>query len=291
MSAVMGAVKVVPTGKGVGAEIIGPRLPELDDTQFRQVLAAYAGHSVLLVRNQNLTDPELLAVGRRFGALEPPGMSVIGKPYLDDYPDVLVITNRLDKQGRPLGNLGNGEASWHTDMSYREIPISTAILHCLEVPKRGGGNMYYISMYEAYETLPQRLKLAIEGKLCIHDETYNSAGQIRKGFSEVTDPRQAPGARHPLVRVHPVTGRKALYLGRRRNAYIIGLPLDESESILDQLWAHATLCTVVGWGEWGLGDVLIWDNRCLLHMRAGFDEKDYSVLHRVQCKGEAVLAV
>lgn len=290
MSAVMNALEVVPTSKGVGAEIVGPRLPDLDDAQFRQVLTAYAEHSVLLFRNQQLSDSELLAVGKRFGVLEPPGMSIIGKPFLADYPDVLVITNRLDEQGVPMGNLGNGEASWHTDMSYRQVPISTAILHCLEVPEHGGGNMFYISMYETYESLPPHLKKIIEGRLCIHDETYNSAGQLRKGFKEITDPREAPGARHPLVRVHPVTKRKALYLGRRRNAYIIGFSLEESELVLDQLWAHAVSRNSVSWGEWSLGDVLVWDNRCLLHMRAGFDEKDFSVLHRVQCKGEAVLA-
>ncbi|MBX9810492.1 MAG: TauD/TfdA family dioxygenase [Burkholderiales bacterium] len=289
MSAVMAGLKVVPTGKGVGAEISGGRLPDLDDAEFGLILDAYYKHSVLLLRGQNLSDPELLAVGRRFGELEPPGMSIIGKPYIDEYPDILVISNRVDENGMPMGNLGNGEATWHTDMSYREVPISTAILHALEIPEHGGGNMFYASMYDAYETLPKALKTRIEGRLCIHDETYNSAGQLRKGFKEVGDPRQAPGARHPLVRLHPVTRRKALFLGRRRNAYIVGLPLDESEQVLDELWAHATRHPVT-WGEWGLGDILIWDNRCLLHMRAGFNSSDSSVLHRVQCKGEAVLA-
>ena len=126
-------------------------------------------------------------------------------------------------------------------------------------------------------------------RVCIHDETYNSAGQLHKGFKEVTDPREAPGTRHPLVRLHPVSRRKALYLGRRLNAYIIDMPLDESEQILDELWAHATRNPMT-WGKWGVGDVLVWDNRCLLHMRAGFDPADSSVLYRVQCNGEAVLA-
>jgi taurine dioxygenase len=115
-------------------------------------------------------------------------------------------------------------------MSYREKPVSYAILHALELPPRGG-NTYFANQYLACETLPAETKRRLEGGLLIHDENYNSAGQLRKGFSEVTDPRAAPGARHPLFRTHPVTGKKALCLGRRRNAYIIGLPLEESERL------------------------------------------------------------
>src|SRR5690606_33999040 len=112
----------------------------------------------------------------------------------------------------------------------REVPISYAILTAVELPP-AGGNTYFANQYRAYEMLTPELKAMLEGRLVIHDETYNSAGQIRKGFREVTDPREAPGARHPIFRTHPLTGRKALYLGRRLNAYIVGLALDESERL------------------------------------------------------------
>lgn len=276
--------EVIPSGKACGAEIRGVDLINADDQTFQTLKQALHDHLVVLVRGQKLGHAELVALGKRFGELEPPGMSIIGKPYIDDYPDVLVISNIVEN-GQPQGNLGAGEAIWHTDMSYRERPISYAVLNAVELPP-SGGNTYFANQYLAYDTLSPELKRKLDGRMLIHDETYNSAGQMRKGFREVTDPRQAPGARHPVFRTHPVTGRKALYLGRRRNAYIIGLPLEESEKLLDVLWAHASRPEFVWGHEWQMGDVLIWDNRCLIHRRDAFDPATRRKLTRVQIKGE-----
>ncbi len=279
------SVEIVPTGKALGAEIKGVDLRKLPADAFGRIAQAYADHLVVLIRGQNLSDPDLIAFGKRFGALEPPGMSIIGKPYLEDYPDVLVISNLKTEEGTPLGNLGDGEAIWHTDMSYRDTPVSAAILHAWEVPP-SGGDTSFANQYLAYETLPQDLRDKIEGRIMVHDETYNSAGQLRKGFKEVTDPREAPGARHPIVRTHPVTGRKCLYLGRRRNGCILGLDLADSEETLDRLWAHATQPSFAWTHQWRKGDVLIWDNRCVLHRRDSFDPTSRRMMHRVQVVGE-----
>lgn len=277
-------VEVVPTGKGCGAEIRGVDLNALEDRQFEVIKQAIHDHLVILFRGQKRGHAELIALGRRFGELEPPGMSIIGKPYIDEYPDILVISNIVEG-GLPQGNLGAGEAIWHTDMSYREKPISYAILNAVELPP-AGGNTYFANQYLAYDTLPAELKKKLEGRMLVHDETYNSAGQLRKGFKEITDPRQAPGARHPVFRTHPETGKKALYLGRRRNAYIIGLPLEESERLLDELWTHASRPEFVWGQEWQMGDVLVWDNRCLIHRRDAFDSATRRKLTRVQVKGD-----
>src|SRR5919197_4387419 len=145
-----------------------------------------------------------------------------------------------------------------------------AILHALEVPP-SGGDTYWANMYLAYETLPAKLKREIEGRVAVHDATYNSAGLRRKGYKEVTDPREAPGARHPLVRMHPETGRKCLFLGRRRNSYIVRLALANSEALLDEIWRHAAQPELTFRQEWRVGDVLLWDNRCTLHRRDAFD--------------------
>ena len=212
-------------------------------------------------------------------------MSPIGKPFIDEFPDILVISNIME-QGMPMGNLGAGEAIWHTDMSYRPRPCTIAILHALEVPPTGG-NTYFANQYMAYDTLSDEMKKKLDGLEVIHDETYNSGGQMRKGFKEVTDPRQAPGARHKIFRTHPHTGRKALFLGRRRNAYIIGLPLEESERLLDELWAHASRPEFVWHNEWQVGDTLIWDNRALIHRRDSFDNNQRRMMHRVQIRGES----
>lgn len=276
--------EIVPSGKACGAEVRGVDLRALDDESVRVLEEALRDYLVVLVRRQPLTDPELIALGKKLGELEPPGMSIIGKPYIDEYPDILVISNIVE-DGQPKGNLGAGEAIWHTDMSYRDKPVSYAILHALESPEQGG-NTYFANQYLAYETLSPELKEKLEGRMLIHDETYNSAGQLRKGFREITDPREAPGARHPIFRTHPVSGRKALYLGRRRNGYIIGLPLEESERLLDEFWVHAARPEFVWCQEWQLGDTLIWDNRCLIHRRDPFDPDARRMMHRVQIKGE-----
>ena len=279
------SVDVVPSGMALGAEIKGVDLRTLSTEAFARIKQAFHEHLVLAIRGQDLTDPDLIDFGKRFGALEPPGMSIIGKPYLDDYPDVLVISNLKSDEGTPLGNLGDGEAIWHTDMSYRDVPCSAAILHAWEVPP-SGGDTSFANQYLAYETLPQDLQDKIDGRIMVHDETYNSGGQLRKGFKEVTDPREAPGARHPIVRTHPVTERKCLYLGRRRNGCILGLDLDDSEETLDRLWAHATQPSLAWTHQWRKGDVLIWDNRCVLHRRDAFDPTARRMMHRVQIRGE-----
>ncbi|MBS1217005.1 MAG: hypothetical protein H6R21_138 [Proteobacteria bacterium] len=275
---------IIPSGRACGAEVRGVDLAALDAATVSTLQQAVLEHLVVVVRGQPLADPQLLALGRAFGEIEPPGMSVIGKPYIDAYPEILVISN-LMSDGQPLGNLGAGEAIWHTDMSYRSRPCTIAILHALEVPP-AGGNTYFANQYLAYDTLPAALKARLDGRMLIHDETYNSAGQLRKGFAAVTDPREAPGAQHRVFRTHPQTGRKALYLGRRRNAYIIGLSLTESEQLLDQLWAHASRPELVWGHEWRTGDTLIWDNRCVIHRRDAFDPQARRMMHRVQIRGE-----
>jgi taurine dioxygenase len=279
--------RIIPSGKACGAEVAGVDLAALDAATVATLQQALREHLVIVVRNQPITDPQLIALGKSFGALEPPGMSIIGKPYLDAYPDILVISNIVE-QGIPKGNLGAGEAIWHTDMSYRPKPCTIAILHALEVPP-AGGNTYFANQYCAYDTLPDDLKARLADAVLIHDETYNSGGQLRKGFREITDPREAPGARHRIFRTHPVTGRKALYLGRRRNGYILGLPLGESERLLDELWAHASKPEFAWWHEWSVGDTLIWDNRCVIHRRDAFDNSQRRMMHRVQISGEAPL--
>ena len=173
-------VEVIPSGKACGAEIRGVDLNNLDEQSFSVIQKAIDDHLVLLFRGQRLDNEHLIKLGKHFGEFEPPGMSIIGKPYIDAYPDILVISNIVEN-GQPQGNLGAGEASWHTDMSYRDTPISYAILNAVELPP-SGGDTYFSNQYLAYETLPGNLKQELAGKFINHDETYNSAGQLRKGL-------------------------------------------------------------------------------------------------------------
>src|ERR1051325_861748 len=283
MMAGMPAIEVRSIGEAVGVEVTCVHLARsLAAPVFAQIRQAWLDHLVIRFRSQRLSDSELLAFSRLFGELDPPGPNPYGKAFLPDHPEMNVISN-IKADGVPIGGLGDGEAIWHADMTYVDRPPMAALLHALEVPPEGG-DTYWANMYLAYETLPAKLKAAIHGRLAVHDATYNSAGMLRKGYKHISDPREAPGARHPLVRVHPETGRQCLFLGRRRNSYIVGLPLAQSEALLDELRAHATQPQFTFRQQWRVGDVLLWDNRCTLHRRDAFDPAARRLMHRTQIK-------
>lgn len=284
----MTRISVTRLAPALGAQVGGVDLRAVDAQTFAEIKQAWSEHLVLRFRGQALTDAQLLAFSRLFGELDPPGPNPYGAPFLPDVPEVNVISNVI-VDGKPIGNLGDGEASWHGDMTYADAPPRAALLHALEVPP-SGGDTFWSNMYLAYETLPADLKAAIAGRKAVHDATYNSAGFMRKGMQPVADPREAPGARHPLVIVHPETRRPALFLGRRRNSYILGLALPESEALLDRLWAHATQPRLVFRQAWEKGDLLLWDNRCTLHRRDAFDAASRRLMHRTQIKGPPIVA-
>jgi len=276
-------LKVTKLADALGAEIEGLDLARaIEPRVFTEVRKAWLEHLVIRIRGQSLSDPQVLEFSRNFGELDPPGPNPLGRPFLADHPEMNVISN-IKVDGVPLGGLGDGEAIWHADMTYVERPPMAAILYAILIPPTGG-DTYWANMYLAYETLPAELKRRVESLEAVHDATYNSAGAMRKGYKEVTDPRNAPGARHPLVRTHPETGRKSLFLGRRRNSYLVGLELAESEALLDALWAHATQPQFTFHQQWRVGDVLVWDNRCTLHRRDAFDPRARRLLHRTQIR-------
>ena len=199
------------------------------------------------------------------------------------------MVSNVVENGEPIGSLGSGEAVWHTDMSYTKVPPQASALYALEVPARGG-NTSFVNMYSVYEALPDRLKDRLAGLRVKHDGTYNSGGYVRQGVVPSDDPRQAPGALHPLVYTHPETGRPALYLGRRRNAYIAGLELAESEALLDELWRYVENDDFAWTNVWRPGDLVLWDNRCTMHRRDPFDAAARRVMHRTQIKSEGAPA-
>jgi taurine dioxygenase len=276
-------MQVEKLAPALGAEVSGVDLSQPIAPQLcAQIRAAWLEHMVLRFRGQKLTDPQLLAFSRNFGELDAPGPNPLGRPFLPDHPEMNVISN-IKEGGVPIGGLGDGEAIWHADMTYVERPPMAAILYAIEIPP-AGGDTYWANMVLAYEALPAALKRRVEGLEAVHDATYNSAGAMRKGYNEVTDPRTAPGARHRLVRTHPQTGRRSLFLGRRRNSYIVGLELEESERLLDELWRHATQPQFTFRQQWRVGDVMVWDNRCTLHRRDAFDPGARRLLHRTQIR-------
>ena len=276
-------LSVVPTGGGLGAEVTGVDLRQVDDAAFAAVRRAFVAHQVLLFRGQRLSDDDLIAFSRRFGALDWAPIQENGRRFVEGKPEIYVVSNVIEN-GVAIGSLGAGEALWHTDMSYLEDPPMASMLYALEVPPRGG-NTGFCSMYGLYDALPEALKRRIASLRIKHDGTYNSGGYLRQGVAASDDPRTSPGAIHPLVCTHPESGRKCLYLGRRRNAWLVGLDLAESESLLDQLWSNATRPEFTWYNTWRVGDLVLWDNRCTMHRRDPFDPAERRIMHRTQIKG------
>jgi taurine dioxygenase len=277
-------ITVIPTGGALGAEISGVDLCAVDQRAFTAIHQAWLDHQVVLFRGQHLGDEDLIAFSRRFGDLDVAPIQETGRRFVEGHPEIYVISNVVEN-GVAIGSLGAGEAAWHTDMSYLVDPPKASVLYAVEVPATGG-DTGFCTMYGAWEALPEALQQRIIGLRVKHDGTYNSGGYLRAGVTPTDDPRAAEGTLHPLVCTHPETGRRCLYLGRRRNAYIEGLGLAESDALLDTIWAHATPDALTWYHRWRAGDVVLWDNRCTMHRREAFDPALRRVMHRTQIKSE-----
>jgi taurine dioxygenase len=291
----MSEMWIQPTGGSLGADVHGVDLSQpVSDAVYQKILSAWSEHLVLRFSGQRIDDATLMKFSARFGELDRVPIASVdvdgsNSGVASEAIDWVNVISSIKKDGKAVGGLGSYELVWHTDMSYNPIPPRASLLYALEVPP-DGGNTGFLNMYMAYETLPVDLKRAVEGRTCIHDASKNSAGELRQGFQRTLDVRQTPGAVHPLVRLHPLSKRKALFLGRRPGAYIHGLAVEESEALLDALWAHVTQERFAWYQKWRVGDLVMWDNRCVMHRRDAFDESQRRLMHRTQIVGEPVLA-
>ncbi|MEM6303239.1 MAG: TauD/TfdA family dioxygenase [Pseudomonadota bacterium] len=275
-----------PIKGAFGLEIIGLNLATATATQAGAVEQLFNRHGALLFRGQDLAPQDLVAFSRHFGALDEAPVNEEGKTAIDGLPELYVVSNIKGSDGKALGSLGAGEAVWHTDMSYLETPPKASMLYALEIPAEGG-NTWLADMYAALADMPADLRARIEGRRIKHDGTFNSAGLLRQGLTECHDPRASVGTYHPIICTHEDTGKEVLYLGRRRNAYVEGLDLEASETLLDDLWAHAAQPAFAYEHSWRVGDVLMWDNRATLHRRDPFDPEARRYMLRTQIKSTA----
>ncbi len=290
-----GEIDVLALSPAVGAEIRDVDLAgPLDDDTFTAIYSAWLDHGVLRFRDQQLSDSDLVAFSRRFGDLDLAPVKGHGQVAVEGFPEVFIISNVIE-DGVSIGSLGDSELLWHTDMAYTEEPPKASCLYSLSVPE-SGGETGYIDMYASYEALPADLKQRIEGRTIKHDSVYTLDGYLRDGNGERLDPdrinvSEIVGPSHPIARTHPETGRQALYIGRRQNTYVNGLPIEASEELLDALWAHiAAQEPVASWHQsWRVGDLLIWDNRRVMHRRNAFPPESHRVMHRTQIKGEKAI--
>jgi taurine dioxygenase len=279
--------RIVPTGAALGATIEGFNPARFGEDAMEAVRAALLDHLVIRIRGTDISDVEYEAFARKFGVLKPSPDFTRSRPvYLQDAPNVTIISN-VTEDGKPIGEHGDGELHWHTDLAFTDEPSALTMLLAREVPP-AGGNTSFANMYAALDALRPETRARIQKLTCKHQASHNAQGGTRPGYRDIEtdDVREMPGPIHPLVRTHPGTGRRALFLGRRFGAYIPGLKLANSEALLDELWAAAALPENTWAQEWRVGDLVIWDNRCTMHRRDAFTGQGRRRMHRLTTLGE-----
>lgn len=269
-----------------GVEITGVDVSvPLTHRAFDQLSSVFFAAQLMVLRDQRLTPQQLVAFARRFG---PPEPHVIDQFHHPEDSNILILSNRR-KDGQPVG-LADAGTYFHTDYSYLQVPARATMLYSIEVPNAGGHTLF-ADQYAAYDGLPEAMKRRIAPMLAVHHYgNRKEADQAsRVAASALTDEQRAkmPLITHPLVRTHPVTGKKALYAVSGSSYGIVGMPDDEAVALLDQLAAHATQPRYVQSYGYRVGDVVIWDNASLLHSATLTDPDDPRTLWRITIKEQS----
>jgi len=275
-------VKITPIQDNFVADIEALDVHTITSEQFEALYRAWLHFGVLRIRDQAIDEAQLQTFSARFGPLEEVPMGRLPAAARKKIKNFYVTQlSNIIENGKPIGGLGNAEAAWHSDMTYVELPPPASVLLGIEIPDTGG-DTYFADQHAAYLALPAPLRERAESLTIKHDAAHTSVGRLRPGFEAFDDPRDAPGAVHPIIRAHDETGAKALYLGRRDWAYIPGLALSDSETLLDELWSFAAPAERVWRQVWRPGDLIIWDNRRVLHRRDDFDQNARRLMKRCQ---------
>ena len=252
----MAVLEVRPLTPTIGAEIHGIDLRQpLDAVTLSEVRAALLDWKVLFFRDQDITTGQHLAFARNFGKLEVHPFA----PEKPGYPEVLAITHDRERPGK--------ENTWHSDVTWRLEPSLGSVLRALEVPEVGGDTLF-ADMYAAYEGLSDEVKTKIEGKSAIHDFENFRRGLRKNGKSEAEIEEyntKYPPAEHPVVRAHPETGRKGLYVNAAFTQYIVGMERAASDALLTHLYAQAAVPVYQCRFRWGVNSIAFWDNRASQH--------------------------
>lgn len=279
------AFEIRPFDAPLGAEIIGLDLSDpLSAEDFARIHQAHLDYHVVVFRDQRITPAQQIAFSRRFGPLQ---IHVLHQFQLAGHPEILIVSNVL-KDGKPIG-LGDAGHFWHSDLSYKEKPSLGSLLHAQELPAEGGDTLF-ANMHLAWETLPGHLKTAVEGRKAEHTYLAKYAElQQRSPWRPNLTPEQiaqvAP-VLQPVVRTHPETGRRALFVSEHFTTRIAGLPEDESRDLLAQLCAHSVKPEHIYRHAWQEHDLVFWDNRSLLHLAAGCPESLRRVMYRTTIEGD-----
>jgi taurine dioxygenase len=270
---------VTPSGRAIGADVHIDDLAAIDEATIRELKRAAVAYQVVRIRDQDLRSGEVVHFARQIGDPTVRGRETAERARRDNK----LTDERFPENGAPQGAYGSQELYWHSDMVTMEKPASFTVLYAVEAPS-GEGQTVFASTTLAAEALAAD-KLAELTKLSLKNSGAANAAGLVEGFDEITDVTTSPGRVHPLVSLHPETGRPALFLGRRMHAYLTGLPVAESERLLDEVWAHATQDAFQWEQDWRPGDMVLFDNRGLLHRRNPFSPERRRLLQQIVLRG------
>lgn len=278
--------EVRPFNGAVGAEIIGLDLAlPINDQDFARLHRAHLEHHVVVFRDQHITPQQQIAFSRRFGVLQ---IHVLKQFLLSGHPEILIVSNIIEN-GQSIG-LGDAGKFWHSDLSYKELPSLGSMLYAQELPSEGGDTLF-ADMHKAWDTLPQALRTAVEGRSAAHSYTARySETRFEGNWRPTLTPEQLAEVTevvHPIVRTHPENARKALFVSEGFTTRIVGLPEDESRQLLAQLYAHSVQPEHIYRHAWQPGDLVFWDNRSLIHLAAGCPSHLRRKLYRTTIQGDA----
>jgi len=273
------AVKVVPIQASCGADIVGFDFEHLYPSQVETVKKAWRDYGVLRFRGYNITTQQHVNFSNLFGRSVPVKGSAVGHP---DQPEITVISN-VKVDGKSIGVLGSVDLEWHSDSWYFDEPPCGQVLHAKKIPSKGG-DTFWVNMYAVYDALPESTRKIIEGRLIHFDIVYDGYGRLRPGQEkpESDDFRLWKAVRHPIVRTNPESGKKAIYVGYLNAArnWIVGLPLDQSTKVLNEIYSYIEKPEFVFRQVWQPEDIIMWDNRCTMHRRDGWDGTEERLMHR-----------
>ena len=278
--------EVRPFDAPVGAEIVGLDIGRpINEADFRRIHRAHLDHHVLVFRDQQITPDQHIAFSRRFGPLE---IHVLHQFHLEGHPEILIVSNIKKADGEPLG-LGDAGAYWHSDISYKLHPSLGSLLHAQELPSEGGDTLF-ADQHLAWEGLSPEMQqrilpLKAEHSYLAKYEELRAKNPWRPKLSQAQIDKVAPAVQ-PVVRTHPETGRKALFVSEHFTTRIVGLPQEESDALLAELFAHSVKPEYVYRHRWAPHDLVFWDNRSLMHLAAGTPDELRRKLYRTTIEGD-----
>lgn len=278
-----GTFEMQPLCPAFGAELIGVDLGQpVDDGLYSRIHAAFLRHQLLLFRDQDLPAANQVALGRRFGEVQ---VHVMSQYHADGFPELYFLSN-LDEKGEPSGkHPDRGTLAWHTDGSWQRVTGHATFLYAIEVPGEGG-ETHFCDMYGAYENLDDGMRQRLEGARAVHNLDFSRSRRHAEDPMTETQRREAPPVDHPVIRTHPETRRKCLFLGDHAET-IVGSDYAEGRALVEAVNALAVRPEITYCHQWRPRDLIIWDNRCLMHRATTYDSaRERRVMRRCTILGE-----